>query len=112
MVSTGMGMEWGAKGNQRGSGQLDDGTETRVLEPEGFALGICGRSDVARNLSLPGPDAEGERISGTGISAVTEVLRGMLDGVVAAVMLPGLCLVVLAVVAAVVQARTFDAGTR
>ncbi len=51
-------------------------------------------------------------VSGTGLSPVTEVLRGMLDGVLAAAVLPGLCLVVLAVVAAVVQARTFDAGTR
>ncbi|QDG66103.1 HNH endonuclease [Pseudarthrobacter sp. NIBRBAC000502772] len=42
-------------------------------------------------------------VSGTGISSVTEVLRGMLESVLAAAALPGAFLVVLVIIAAVVH---------
>ncbi|MDI3195682.1 HNH endonuclease [Pseudarthrobacter sp. AL20] len=44
-------------------------------------------------------------VSGTGISSVTEVLRGMLESVLAAAALPGAFLVVLIIVAAVIRAQ-------
>jgi hypothetical protein len=44
-------------------------------------------------------------VSGTGISSVTEVLRGMFDAVLTAVTLPGLFVVVLVIVAAVIRAQ-------
>lgn len=44
-------------------------------------------------------------VSGTGLSLVTEVLRGMLEGVLAAAALPGAFLVVLVIVAAVVHGQ-------
>ncbi|MCO4249536.1 HNH endonuclease [Pseudarthrobacter raffinosi] len=43
--------------------------------------------------------------SGAGISAATEVLRGMVDSVLAAVALPGAFLVVLFIVAAIIHSR-------
>lgn len=48
--------------------------------------------------------------SGAGISAATEVLRGMVDSVLAAVALPGAFLVVLFIVAAIIHSR--DVGRR
>ncbi|WP_320537716.1 HNH endonuclease signature motif containing protein [Pseudarthrobacter sp. IC2-21] len=44
-------------------------------------------------------------VAGSGISAVTEVARGMLDRVLAAAVMPGLFLVVLAIVAATIHRR-------
>jgi 5-methylcytosine-specific restriction endonuclease McrA len=44
-------------------------------------------------------------VSGTGLSPVTDVFRGMLDRVLAAAALPGVCLLVLVIVAAVVHVR-------
>ncbi|MGY4542836.1 hypothetical protein ACVWY0_002761 [Arthrobacter sp. UYNi723] len=44
-------------------------------------------------------------VSGTGLSSVTEVLRGMLESVLAAAALPGAFLVVLIIVAAVIRAQ-------
>ncbi|MEN8583136.1 HNH endonuclease [Burkholderia sp. RS01] len=52
---------------------------------------------------LPKPKAVS--VSGTGISAATEVLRGMLDSVLAAVALPGAFLVVLLIVAAILHSQ-------
>jgi 5-methylcytosine-specific restriction endonuclease McrA len=50
---------------------------------------------------MPKANAAGSRSAAT----VAEILRGMVDGVVAAVTVPGLFLVVLTVVAAVIRAR-------
>lgn len=49
------------------------------------------------------PKSEAVQVSGAGMSAATEVLRGMLDSVLAAITLPGACLVILFIIAAIVH---------
>lgn len=51
------------------------------------------------------PKSKAVSVSGTGISAATEVLRRMLDSILAAVALPGAFLVVLLIVAAILHSQ-------
>lgn len=61
MASTMIGTVSGASDIHRVGGQLDGGTETRLLEPPRLASDLFCRGDVAGRLSFPGIHAEGAR---------------------------------------------------
>ena len=113
MVWTAMGTVWGAKGNQRVADTSM--VELKRIYWSRHALRLAYSATIlwlgfSVLLSLM-PDP-GRTAAGPNTSSPAEVLRGMFDGVLAAAAVPGLCLLVLSILAASSLAGTSGAAIR